>query len=112
MEKICGIYKITSPTGKIYIGQSRDILKRIKYYNKQYCKCQTKLYHSIKKHGWNTHVFEIIHKCCESELNELDDIVKLRLLFNFVFVSTTKPKTIDVAAFQKNSWLLGPKHIL
>lgn len=24
-EAICGIYKITSPTGKIYIGQSKDI---------------------------------------------------------------------------------------
>lgn len=27
--KICGIYKITSPSGKIYIGQSIDIKRRI-----------------------------------------------------------------------------------
>lgn len=33
MDKIiiCGIYKITSPSGKIYIGQSRDVEKRKKY---------------------------------------------------------------------------------
>jgi len=29
MVKICGIYKITSPTGKIYIGQSVDIMRRL-----------------------------------------------------------------------------------
>ena len=28
MEKICGIYKITNPKGKVYIGQSIDIEKR------------------------------------------------------------------------------------
>ena len=27
-EKLCGIYKITSPSDKIYIGQSIDLLKR------------------------------------------------------------------------------------
>lgn len=27
-EKICGIYKITSPSGKVYIGQSNNIIKR------------------------------------------------------------------------------------
>lgn len=30
MEKKCGIYKITSPSNKIYIGQSVDIKKRWK----------------------------------------------------------------------------------
>lgn len=28
MDKNCGIYKITSPSGKIYIGQSIDIKRR------------------------------------------------------------------------------------
>ena len=32
MEKICGIYKITSPSGRIYIGQSIDCPKRFKQY--------------------------------------------------------------------------------
>lgn len=32
MEKICGIYKITSPSGRIYIEQSRNIKRRISEY--------------------------------------------------------------------------------
>jgi len=32
MEKICGIYKITSPTKRIYIGQSKDVFLRWKEY--------------------------------------------------------------------------------
>jgi group I intron endonuclease len=72
MEKICGIYKITSPTGKIYIGQSKDINKRIEPYKNARCKNQTKLYNSIIKYGWNSHVLNVIHTCCESKLNELE----------------------------------------
>lgn len=33
-----GIYKITSPTGKIYIGQSKNIPDRIKRYKGLRCK--------------------------------------------------------------------------
>ena len=72
MDRICGIYKITSPSGKIYIGQSKDINLRIIYYKNARCKCQQKLYYSILKYGWDVHKFEIIHKCQELELNDLE----------------------------------------
>jgi len=72
MDKICGIYKITSPSGKIYIGQSRNINLRIKDYINARCKLQQKLYHSILKYGWELHTFEIIYECQESELNDLE----------------------------------------
>jgi group I intron endonuclease len=55
-----GIYKITNPSGKIYIGQSGDIDKRIKRYQTLQCKGQRILYNSLKKYGWNNHFFEII----------------------------------------------------
>ena len=32
--KICGIYKITSPTDRVYIGQSNDLIRRKKDYEK------------------------------------------------------------------------------
>lgn len=54
------IYKITSPSGKIYIGQSGNIVKRFKAYNSGSCKMQNKLYNSIKKYGWNNHSTEIL----------------------------------------------------
>ena len=62
-EKLCGIYKIISPTGKIYIGQSIDLLKRKNDYIKLRCKDQIRLFNSINKHGWDNHVFEIIEQC-------------------------------------------------
>lgn len=67
-EKICGIYKVTNPKGKIYIGQSTDIKKRLNIYKK--CRPdQPKLYHSIKKYGYENHLFEVIRVCGISDLN-------------------------------------------
>ncbi len=68
MEKICGIYKITSPSGKIYIGESVNIKRRKYVYS--LCKCirQIKLYNSLKKYRWENHTFEIIEECEFDEL--------------------------------------------
>lgn len=65
-----GIYKITSPTGAIYIGQSIDIDKRMGHYKTGHCKKQAKLYASINKYGFKNHSFEILDQCLESELNQ------------------------------------------
>jgi group I intron endonuclease len=68
--KIIGIYKITSPTDKIYIGQSVDIKSRKGHYMCLACKGQIKLYNSLLKYGWENHKFEIIEECTLGELNE------------------------------------------
>jgi group I intron endonuclease len=66
-----GIYKITSPTNKIYIGQSTNIEQRWKDYNKMIrCKRQTRLYNSLKKYGPESHLFEILEECSEDKLLE------------------------------------------
>lgn len=62
-QKICGIYKITSPSGKIYIGESKNIEKRMYDYLTLTCNKQRKLYNSIKKYGWENHITEIIEEC-------------------------------------------------
>jgi len=67
---IVGIYKIISPSGKIYIGQSTDIDRRKKEYERLQCKSQSKLYNSLKKHSWESHIHEIIEKCPSEQLNE------------------------------------------
>lgn len=70
-QKIIGIYKITSPSGRVYIGQSRDAKHRwYNDYKYKRCKSQTKLYRSLNKHGWEAHQFEIIEECVEELLNE------------------------------------------
>jgi len=70
MNKIIGIYKITSPSNKIYIGQSIDIYKRFSQYKKLECKRQKKIYSSLLKHGAINHVFEIIEECGIEYINE------------------------------------------
>jgi group I intron endonuclease len=79
-----GIYKITNPKNKIYIGQSNNIEKRFKQYEKvKNIKTQKKLYFSLIKYGFENHNFEII---CECDLNELT--IKERYyqeLFNSVY---------------------------
>lgn len=59
----CGIYKITSPSGKVYIGSSANIKRRFNDYRLLRCKNQTKLYNSFLKYGADKHLFEIIHIC-------------------------------------------------
>lgn len=71
MEKICGIYKITSPSGKVYIGQSIDIDRRFGEYKRlvQKIKKQPRLYQSFMKHGVENHIFEVIEHCDFIKLN-------------------------------------------
>lgn len=66
-----GIYKITNPKDKVYIGQSKNIERRWVEYNKlRRCKNQVKLYNSLQKHGPKNHTFEIIEECSIEQLNE------------------------------------------
>jgi group I intron endonuclease len=67
-----GIYKITSPVGKIYIGQSVNIQSRFKQYKRidSKTKSQTKLYRSLIKYGSENHKFEIIEECIFEQLTE------------------------------------------
>ena len=68
-NKMIGIYKITSPTGRIYIGQSVDIEKRWKYYKRLSCNKQPVIYRSLKKYGVENHTFDILEECSVEELN-------------------------------------------
>ena len=95
-----GIYKITSPSNKIYIGQSIDIEKRFKQYQYLKCKAQTILYRSFLKYGVENHAFEILCECEISELNskeryyqELYSAVGLKGM-NCQLVNTLKEKRV------------------
>lgn len=71
MDKICGIYKITSPSGKIYIGQSSDIKRRFYCYSViNNCENQIRLKRSLLKYKPENHIFEIIEECSVNLLSE------------------------------------------
>lgn len=60
-EKITGIYKIESPSGSIYIGQSVNILKRWNdYYKIANLIRQKRLFNSFNKHSPESHTFSIL----------------------------------------------------
>lgn len=65
------IYKITSPSSKIYVGKTYDLRKRINAH-----KCATKygknilLHNSIRKYGWDAHSLEVIEEVEDSLMNE------------------------------------------
>lgn len=84
---LVGIYKITSPSGKIYIGQSWNIKKRLSGYKiLSASKKQRLLNRSFVKYGYENHNFEIIkvfeNKCTQKELDrhEIFYIYKYRSL--------------------------------
>jgi len=68
-----GIYKITSPSGRVYIGQSVNIENRWMHYRTPNNSLgQTRLNASFSKHGVTSHVFEVICECSIGELNALE----------------------------------------
>lgn len=66
---LCGIYKITSPVGKVYIGQSKDFEKRFSDYRRGRCPQQRKLFNSLYKYGFINHTIDIIEIC---DIEDLD----------------------------------------
>ena len=69
--KESGIYKITSPSNKIYIGESSNLNIRCKrYLNSNKIKGQKAIHNSILKYGPESHEIEILELCDENILLE------------------------------------------
>jgi hypothetical protein len=61
--KLGFIYKIESPSGKVYIGQTVNIKDRFRKYKSLHCKTQPKIYNSLLKYGYDNHKIDIIEVC-------------------------------------------------
>lgn len=74
-----GIYRITSPTGRVYIGQSRDIVSRWRCYKRLDCKTQQMLFRSLSKHGPGAHIFEVVQEypndIAQVDLNQMETVI-------------------------------------
>ena len=78
MEKIGYIYRITSPSGKSYIGQTTRFKERMDSHS--ITNSKTKLSNSIKKYGWEAHRVDILWQgeCTGEQLNTLEiDFIEL-----------------------------------
>jgi len=78
-----GIYKITSPSDKVYIGQATNIEKRWIYYKRITCNNQPQLYNSLKKYGFESHIFEILEECSLEQLDEREIFYKQQFIDKF-----------------------------
>ncbi|MGZ9736534.1 GIY-YIG nuclease family protein [Flavobacterium sp. GNP002] len=66
------IYKITSPSNKVYVGSTSNITRRWSSYRRMKCEAQRKLYSSLLKHGVDKHKFEIITECDVANMLQLE----------------------------------------
>ncbi len=62
-----GIYRITSPSGKVYIGKSVNLKDRFSRYKRLDCHKQKKLYNSLIKHGIESHDLEILEESVDND---------------------------------------------
>jgi group I intron endonuclease len=69
------VYKITSPSGRIYIGSTKNYKLRVNKYKKLYCPKQYKLYKSFLKYGTENHIFEVIWQGSIEEMYKQEAIL-------------------------------------
>ncbi len=67
--KYC-IYLLVSPIGKCYVGQTKNLNRRFKCYERLHCKQQRLLYNALNKYGFENFICKIIDIC--SDQNEAD----------------------------------------
>lgn len=66
-----GIYKITNKkTGKSYIGQSNDIIRRFKEHQTKGEKSRIPVDVAIQKYGKDAFKYEVLEECSIEELNK------------------------------------------
>jgi len=64
------IYKITSPSEKVYIGKTVDFSSRMSCYRNLNCKDQKAIYGSLKKYGFEAHSVEVLYEESSFNLSE------------------------------------------
>ena len=64
------IYKIVSPSNRVYIGQTISLQRRLSAYKRNDCKGQKRLFNSFNTYGFENHNFEVIEECDDDKLNE------------------------------------------
>ena len=99
------IYKITSPSGRAYIGKAKDMRKRINSH-----KCASKkglnilLHNSIRKYGWDARELVILEEVDNALLNERE--VALIKEYNSYFLDNPLGMNMTIGGDgNKGSWM-------
>lgn len=93
LPKISGIYKITSPSNKVYIGQSVNLYERLKsYFEPKSAPNQKILKYSLNKYGINAHKIEILEECDVDMLNQRERFYQDEYITNSLNCRLTESK--------------------
>src|SRR5688572_12564388 len=68
------IYKISNKTGPIYIGQTKNLKKRIYAYKHSNAKYHRKLSNSFNEYGFKGHLFEVLHELPDDVDQDIVDV--------------------------------------
>lgn len=113
-----GIYKITNPKGKVYIGKANWIERRWhEHLNDKCASSGPKLTNSFKKYGKEAHIFEVVEEVSDNLLEreryyqEKFDSVEKGL--NHVYTNTKdKPGGVEVVCPTcSKSFRKSPSHV-
>lgn len=77
--KLGYVYKIISPSNRIYVGSTINIKSRWAKYKRLECESQIKLYRSFLKYGVENHTFEIIWEGNIVEMKEKETFLGTNL---------------------------------
>lgn len=100
------IYKITSPSGKLYVGKTYDLRKRVNAYKCDVRKNRKdlKLHNSLRKYGWDAHVLEIIEEVSDELMNERE-IYWISELNTYCYGNPNGLNMTKGGDGQRNSWM-------
>ena len=84
------IYKITSPSGRVYVGSTKNLYKRISAYKTLNCKSQVKIFKSLNKYGVENHIFEVL----EQDL-KVDNLNERETFWGLNFKVLTRDKGLN-----------------
>ena len=106
--KVCGVYMITNPLGKSYIGASVDVRTRLLSHKREAGKT-SKLSKSIAEHGFYNHKFEILQICnredlyfIESELILKNNAEFIGLNGEYTVTKKEQPKVLTIKYYKKD----------
>lgn len=77
MPKICGIYRITSPSGSFYIGSSMHVRARWSQHKRELrngTHHNKPLQRAAEKYGVDTFVFELMSECDRATLRDVEQV--------------------------------------
>ena len=105
-KKMGVIYKITSPSGRLYVGKTHDLRKRINAYKCDVRKNRKdlKLHNSLRKYGWDAHILEVIEEVEDAMLDERE-IYWIAELKTYCYINPTGLNMTLGGDGQRSTWM-------